>query len=161
MGKHSIENGSLPGINGLNPDLYDVINRYLKRTRKFVRKISGGKATLYTRVVLNRHQLQVFTPEEMRSMIEDALDIKRGMLEHKTRKRGITEARHIAMVIISESFPEKTLREIGAYFGDRDHSTVIHAKNTVGDLLDTNTYFKKKYEDVIEYIRSMVTKVTL
>lgn len=65
-------------------------------------------------------------------------------LKSPCRKRELTEARQIAMHICYKR-TGMTLKSIGDFFGGRDHSTVIYAKETVSDLLDTDKLFKSKY----------------
>ena len=47
----------------------------------------------------------------------------------------VTYARQIAIFIIREYFPKITLRDIGKYFGKRDHSTIIYSLRTIKGLL--------------------------
>ena len=62
------------------------------------------------------------------------------------RKREITEARYIAIVLIRQLF-NMTHMEIGAIFG-RDHSTVIYAIKTVSKWLATDKNFRDKFNAV-------------
>ena len=66
----------------------------------------------------------------------------------RTKKRDVVEARQIAMYIILEKHI-LTQREISELF-DMNHSTVAHAIKTVRDLLDTDTTFKLKYNNLIQ-----------
>jgi chromosomal replication initiator protein len=40
------------------------------------------------------------------------------------------------------------LKSIGYHFGGRDHSTVIHAVQTVNDLMDVDSSFKTNIEEL-------------
>lgn len=71
------------------------------------------------------------------------------MIASKTRKREVVEARHIAMFFIKKQ-TFLSLKKIGLYFGSRDHSTVIHACQTVSDLMECNKKFNDKIS-MIEY----------
>jgi len=64
-----------------------------------------------------------------------------------SRKRELVEARQIAMyfMLLHTNLP---LKAVGAMFGWRDHSTVIYARQTVQDLMDTNKVFKTKVYDI-------------
>lgn len=59
----------------------------------------------------------------------------------KTRKREIVQARQIAMYL-SRSLTKTSLASIGAQLGGKDHATVLHACNTVCDLMDTDRTFR-------------------
>lgn len=51
-------------------------------------------------------------------------------LRSKSRSQEITKARHIAMYL-ARKVSKATQQEIGAFFGGRDHTSVIHAVNTI------------------------------
>ena len=62
-------------------------------------------------------------------------------LKAKTRKKEIVTARQVAMYFCKE-FTNHSLKSIGYHFGGRDHSTVIHAVQTVNDIMETDTSFR-------------------
>ena len=64
------------------------------------------------------------------------------MLLSKTRKREIVQARQIAMYL-GRSLTKTSLAAIGAQIGGKDHATVLHACNTVSDLIETDRNFKQ------------------
>jgi chromosomal replication initiator protein len=66
------------------------------------------------------------------------------LMKSKTRKREVVEARQIAMDF-TYTYTRLSLKLIGLEFGGRDHSTVIHAKQTVADLRITDKLFSSKY----------------
>ena len=53
----------------------------------------------------------------------------------RTRKSEIIAIRHVMIYLINKNF-NLSFREIGYLFGNIDHSTVIHAKDKIGDLLE-------------------------
>lgn len=57
------------------------------------------------------------------------------LLKSGTRKRDVVIWRQIAMWAAMQKC-YGTLKEVGVFFGGRDHSTVIHAKDTINDLID-------------------------
>lgn len=68
-------------------------------------------------------------------------------LKDKTRKKEIVMARQMAMYF-SKEYTSLSLKSIGYHFGGRDHSTVIHAVQTVNDLNDTDSKFKKSLDEL-------------
>ena len=68
-------------------------------------------------------------------------------LKDKTRKKEIVMARQLAMYF-SKDYTNLSLKSIGYHFGGRDHSTVIHAVQTVNDLYDTDNKFKKSVDEL-------------
>ena len=63
------------------------------------------------------------------------------------RKREIVQARQIAMYL-SRNLTKTSLSSIGAQLGGKDHATVLHACNTVGDLMDTDRSFRGFVHDI-------------
>ena len=71
----------------------------------------------------------------------------------QSRKREFVQARQIAMYI-SRNMTNNSLASIGAQIGGRDHATVLHAYNTVKDLIDTNRSFRKYVSDIEGQLKS-------
>ena len=63
-------------------------------------------------------------------------------LKSKGRNQDITKARHVAMYLARKIVNAKQ-QEIGAYFGGRDHSSVIHAVNTISEKVKTDSSLSK------------------
>tara|TARA_B100000287_G_scaffold410880_1_gene439784 strand:+ start:602 stop:1936 length:1335 start_codon:yes stop_codon:yes gene_type:complete len=68
-------------------------------------------------------------------------------MKDKARKKEIVIARQVAMYF-SKDFTNNSLKSIGFHFGGRDHSTVIHAVQSVNDMIDTDNIFKKNIEEI-------------
>ncbi|UII34948.1 chromosomal replication initiator protein DnaA [Fulvivirga ulvae] len=68
-------------------------------------------------------------------------------LKDKIRKKEIVIARQVAMYF-SKEYTNHSLKAIGYHFGGRDHSTVIHAVQSVNDMMDTNASFKASVEEL-------------
>ena len=64
-----------------------------------------------------------------------------------TPTAGVVQARQISMYL-AKSHTKTSLKSIGAFFGGRDHSTVIYACQTVEDLIDTDKKFKAYVHDI-------------
>ena len=68
-------------------------------------------------------------------------------LKSKSRKKEVVIPRQVAMYFC-KLYTNHSYKVIGAQFGGRDHSTVIHAMHSVEDMIETNTAFKNKIEDL-------------
>jgi chromosomal replication initiator protein len=68
-------------------------------------------------------------------------------LKSKSRNQDITKARHIAMYLARKIANAKQ-QEIGEYFGGRDHSSVIHAVNTISDKMKTDLSLSKDINSI-------------
>ncbi len=56
----------------------------------------------------------------------------------RTRER--VEARHISFYLIKKYCTNLSLSQIGRYFGNKDHASVIHGVKQINDKLDINDY---------------------
>lgn len=81
------------------------------------------------------------TIDEIQRTVCDHLSIPTDLLRAKTRKQEIVTARQIAMYL-SKELTNSSLKTIGLHFGGRDHSTVIHAYQTVEDSMKEDQKMK-------------------
>jgi chromosomal replication initiator protein len=86
--------------------------------------------------------------DEIQQVVCEYFSIAVDLVRAKTRKREVVQARQIAMYFCKE-LTQHSLKTIGLHFGGRDHSTVIHANQSVLNQIDTDT----KYRQTIEEIR--------
>jgi len=77
-------------------------------------------------------------------------------VESPSRKREITLVRFIMMNVILAIEKKVTFKEVGLRFGGRDHSTVIHAKLTLKDLLDVDKKLSAEYAEILDKVKSIV-----
>jgi chromosomal replication initiation ATPase DnaA len=68
-------------------------------------------------------------------------------IKSETRLREIVLARHVAMYLCQEK-KLGSQKNIGAFFGGRDHSTINHAVGAINDLLETDSNFVRTMEQV-------------
>lgn len=79
--------------------------------------------------------------------VSDYFKVDQDDLKAKTRKREIVIARQVAMYF-SKDYTNHSLKSIGYHFGGRDHSTVIHAVQSVNDMMDTNAKFRYSIDEL-------------
>jgi len=73
-------------------------------------------------------------------------------LKDKTRKKEIVIARQVAMYLCKE-YTNHSLKSIGYHFGGRDHSTVIHAVQSVSDMMDIDAKFAHSMDELKKKMR--------
>jgi chromosomal replication initiator protein len=91
------------------------------------------------------------TIEGIQRSVCEFFDIPEDLIRAKTRKQEVVNARQIAMYLAKE-LTNSSLKTIGLHFGGRDHSTVIHAYQSVEDQLKTS----EKYRGTVEQIRKRI-----
>ena len=81
------------------------------------------------------------------SYIEDRRELTVEAIDSKSRIRELVEVRQIMMHIL-RVYGKYSFKEVGRSFGGRDHSTAIHAIQTVGDLCQVDKAYKAKFEEI-------------
>ncbi len=79
--------------------------------------------------------------------VSEYFNVSSDDLKAKTRKKEIVIARQLAMYF-SKDYTNHSLKSIGSHFGGRDHSTVIHALQSVSDMLDTDARFRSSFSEL-------------
>ena len=103
-------------------------------------------------VTVNRSEISI---NKIRNTVSDYFGITNEIMLSNTRKREIVQARQIAMYLC-RSLTGKSLTAIGAELGGKNHATVLHACETVGDLMATDRSFKQYVTDIEKRLRSNI-----
>ena len=74
-------------------------------------------------------------------------------LKDKTRRKEVATARQVAMYFAKE-YTDYSLKQIGQYFGGRDHSTVIHAVQCVHNMIDTDKSFRRTVDELKKQLQT-------
>lgn len=83
------------------------------------------------------------------------LDISKSDALSKNRKRELVECRQIAMYFCVEN-TKFSCAQIGYDIGDKDHCTILHAKKTVTNLLQTDKQFREKYARIEAELKKII-----
>ncbi len=90
--------------------------------------------------------------EAIQKFVANHFDLTLENLISKTRKQEVATARQIAMFLAKRLTPHP-LKMIGLHFGNRDHSTVVHAIQTVEKKCKKDPSFGKMIEEFTEAIK--------
>jgi len=88
--------------------------------------------------------------------IADYFKVSLEQMKSKVKKREIVIPRQVAMYFCKR-YTQLTLALIGENFGGRDHSTVIHALESVEDMMKTDANFKNSVDDLTKKFKSRMT----
>ena len=91
--------------------------------------------------------------EKIRNTVCDYFKITPELIVSKTRKREIVQARQITMYLV-RNLTKTSLASIGSQMGGKDHATVLHACNTVSDLIDTDRNIRHYVADLERQLKS-------
>ncbi len=129
-----------------------------------IRELEGVLVSLIGEATLNRKEIDLELAKEalqkivqdietevgidyLQKYIADYFKVTPESLRAKTRKKEIVIARQVAMFFAKE-YTNHSLKVIGYHFGGRDHSTVIHAINSVNDMIDTDKRFAESMREI-------------
>lgn len=110
-------------------------------TRKTVKEIATDRKTT------------TLTIETITRVVCEHLVVAENKIRDKTRKKEIVLARQIAMYL-AKDLTLSSLKTIGLHFGGRDHSTVIHACNTIEEYKVMDISFSKILEEIRNKVES-------
>ena len=102
--------------------------------------------------IVCEHKVEI-SVNRIQSAVCNYFNITTDQFLSKTRKREIVQARQIAMYL-SRSLTKTSLSSIGTQLGGKDHATVLHACNTVCDLMDTDRSFRGYVTDIEKQLTS-------
>jgi len=83
-----------------------------------------------------RHTAKQLNLDTIEKVICEFYAITSNDLKGKSKKKEIATGRQIAMYL-AKQLTESSLKTIGLHFGGRDHSTVIHAVNTIARRIES------------------------
>ena len=102
--------------------------------------------------IVSEHKVEISVPK-IQTTVCNYFNITEAQFVSKTRKREIVQARQIAMYL-SRNLTKTSLASIGSQLGGKDHATVLHACNTVCDLMDTDRGFRGYVTDIEKQLTS-------
>ena len=96
---------------------------------------------------------RVVTPSIVMDVVAKKCGVTVDDLLSKKRNREIAVPRQIAIYICRE-LTDLSTTNIGKEFGGRDHTTVMHSCDKVGEQMKSEYSFKKKVEELIEMVKA-------
>lgn len=111
--------------------------------------------TLARRVIEQSIKFEVkkITVQKIQEVVCDYFDIKRDLIQSRSRKREIVQARQVAMYF-TKAHTEMSLAQIGSHIGKRNHATVLHACRTVKGLIKVDRTFRSNVEEIERILHS-------
>jgi len=91
------------------------------------------------------------TINNIQKTVAEYYKIRVADLLSKSRARQVARPRQVAMAL-SKELTNHSLPEIGDAFGGRDHTTVLHAKRKVAELLDSDSRIKEDYNNLMRIL---------
>ncbi len=131
-------------------ELEGALNRLLAHASLFGRTVTLESTQEVLRDVLKAHDRRV-TIEEIQKRVAEHYHLRLSEMSSARRARNVARPRQVAMYL-SKQLTSRSLPEIGRKFGNRDHTTVMHACSRVTEIMGVDAGFA---EDV-ELLRRML-----
>lgn len=148
---------------------YEVLEYLAYSITNNVRELEGALISIMAQSSLNR---KAITLDLARNMIDkfvksttreisidyiqkvvcDYFNLPVDIINSKTRKREIVQARQLAMYF-SKKHTKSSLATIGLHCGNKDHATVLHACRTINNLVETDKQFRTYVEELDKKIK--------
>lgn len=101
---------------------------------------------------LLREPQKLITVDFIQRCVAEEFGVTMADFKTKRRNRNIVLPRQIAMYL-SRELTDLSLPEVGAFFGGKDHTTVLHSYNKIKDQIIKNAALKEKVERIIKVIQ--------
>lgn len=142
----------------------DVIDFIASNVTNNIRELEGCLISLIARASLDSREIGIDLARDVLKMVVNELrspitidqiqrvvcefyDLPEDLLRAKTRKQEVVVARQVAMYLAKE-LTNSSLKTIGLHFGGRDHSTVIHAYQSVSAHMSDDSMFKQNVDQL-------------
>ena len=124
-------------------ELEGGLKKVLAFARFTGRELSLDLAKEALRDILNLNSRQV-SVEGIQKTVAEYFKIKISDMHSKKRSRNIARPRQVAMAL-AKDLTQMSLPEIGEAFGNRDHTTVLHACRTIAALRSRDSALNRDY----------------
>jgi chromosomal replication initiator protein len=131
-------------------ELEAALNRLVAHANLFDRPLTMETTQEVLHDVLKSFDRRV-TIQEIQKKVAEHWNIRVTEMSSVRRSRNIARPRQVAMYL-AKQLTSKSLPEIGRHFGDRDHTTVMHAVARVTELISKDAAFA----DDVELLRRML-----
>ena len=153
----------------VDADLYDVICMIAERVKDNIRELEGAFTRLVSfsqllnekvdkafakrvlKDILNNGEISV-TPEKIKKKVANYYNIKVSDLESAKKTNNIAFPRQVAMYLIRE-MTDKSLPQIGRFFGNRHHTTVKYACEKIEEDIKSDETLRNVIENLKEEIK--------
>ncbi len=150
----------------------DTVEYLARHVKSSIRELEGILISLIAKFTLDRRELNLdlarevihgivkddeekpLTIDEIKQFVANYYKLEPDMLSSKSRKHEVALARQMAMYL-SKQLTDASLKMIGAYFGGRDHSTVLHSCSMIENYLVTDKKVKNAFDTLLVKIKKI------
>jgi chromosomal replication initiator protein len=147
----------------------DVVEYLAYSITNNVRELEGALISILAQASLNKKDITIdlakqiidkyvksnnreISIEYIQKVICEYFQLPLDVINSKTRKREVVQARQLAM-FFSKKHTKSSLAHIGKQCGNKDHATVLHAVKTINNLAETDKKFRVYVNDLDKQIK--------
>lgn len=147
----------------------DVLHYIAENVTSSIRELEGSLIGLIAKVTLDKKDISLslakevvagvaklenreITMDDIKKTVSSFYNISIDSIESKSRKHEIALSRQLCMQI-AKKLTNLSLKSIGAHFGGRDHSTVLHSCRAIDNYLETDKKVRADYEKIVNEIK--------
>ena len=123
-------------------ELEGALNKVIAHSTLVGREVTLENSQDILRDLLRSNE-RIINIEQIQRKVANRYNIKVSEMSSARRLRSIARPRQIAMYL-SKTLTSKSLADIGANFGKKDHTTVMHAVKKVGELMSQDSDFREE-----------------
>jgi chromosomal replication initiator protein len=120
-------------------ELEAALNRLLAHANLFGRPITLESCQEVLHDVLRAHDKRV-SIEDIQKKVSEHYNLRVSDMSSARRARNVARPRQVAMYL-AKQLTQRSLPEIGRKFGNRDHTTVMHAVSRIAELMAADPGF--------------------
>ncbi len=141
---------------------HDIVEFLARNVRSSIRELEGTLISLVAKHTFDRKPLSIelakevvdgiasieqkpLTMDDIKLTVSEYYKMPVDMMESKVRKHEVALSRQMCMYL-AKQLTQMSLKSIGAAFGGRDHSTVLHSCQTIENYLATDKTVKASFE---------------
>ncbi len=133
-------------------ELEGALNRLIAHANLFGREITLETTQEVLHDILRAHDRRI-TIEEIQRKVAEHWNLRLTDMISSRRARAVARPRQVAMYL-AKQLTSRSLPEIGRRFGNRDHTTVMHAVARVGELMERDAAFGEEVENLRRMLES-------
>jgi len=97
--------------------------------------------------VLNEDSVSELSLDSILKTVASFYRVKVGEVKGKSRLKEVTLPRQVSM-FLSRNLTQKSFKEIGGFFGGRDHSTVMHAVDKIQNEIERDAKLRREVNEI-------------
>jgi chromosomal replication initiator protein len=125
-------------------ELEGALNRLIAQANLFGRPVTLEATQEVLHDILKAYERRV-TIDEIQRKVAEHYNMRLTDMFSARRARNVARPRQVAMYL-AKQLTSRSLPEIGRKFGNRDHTTVMHAVSRVGQLIEVDPSFAEDVE---------------